>query len=190
MHFWTVQYLILSEWVFSAFISNSVHLCLNHSAVHKCTFVTCKHFILMKNGLHICSWSLIVLFTPLTSGSLRTHFKCHPAYVLSLLLSVCPPAVHLLCVRYSRSCTTELFRLHSDATRLLEFLCARGAARVRERVRLWPFWVLSTWRPFPFLRNKNLQLTCPFCFDGHPGKAGHPHMSKVPLNHISLSPKM
>lgn len=66
--------------------------------------------------------------------------------------------------------------------------------RETERASKWasvrPFRVLRVGRPFSLLRSRNQQLTCHFCFDSHLWKAGHAHMSKVPLNRILWSQKM
>lgn len=125
-----------------------------------------------------------------------------------LPLSVCLPTIQLYTdtqawAHEADKCThthTQNPTLCWECVQMLQdyfsFLCVREAdtererGRERERECVQPFRVLRVGSPFPFLRNRNQQLTCHFCSDSHLWKAGHAHMSKVPLNRILWSQKM
>lgn len=162
-------------------------------------------FIFPQNGLAVHSYTLfvtskfdfciIVLCTPLSSGPFLSGRAQPTADLLPLPITCAPLQLYIFRVRVRHTqkaphtCRSELFRPCTDATGLLSFLCAREADRVKEGSAPMTFQSALHREAFFLLRNRNQQLTCHFCFDGHLWKAGHPHMSKVPLNHISLSQK-
>lgn len=128
-----------------------------------------------------------MLFTRLSSGPFLTRRAQPTDDLLSAVYLVSISRIQHM-HKAPHTCRSELFLLCTDATRLLSFLCARGADRIREGAPM-TFQSAQHREAFCLLPDRNQQLTCHFCFDGHLWKAGHPHMSKVPLNHISLSQK-
>lgn len=143
---------------------NSVHLSSKSLGCTQLHIVTCKNLILIKNDLII--YCAVHSYEPLFLGG-----RAQPMLTFCHFQQSLCPFTH----KAPHTCRSELFRLCTDAKRLLSFLVCKGSRESEGGSAPVTFQSAQHRQAFFLLRNRNQQLTCHFCFDGHLWKAGHPH---------------